>query len=91
MNRSMAKPTFSEHPIIWLKDLLTPYDSKERENFARSSEWQTTGNGYFLEQSTKPQTIGYLLADSPAGLLAWIYEKLVAWTDNYKWTDDEGG
>ncbi|KAH9035718.1 Alpha/Beta hydrolase protein, partial [Lactarius pseudohatsudake] len=39
--------------------------------------------------STKPQTIGYSLADSPVGLLAWIYEKLVTWTDAYPWTDDE--
>lgn len=39
--------------------------------------------------STKPQTIGYSLADSPVGLLAWIYEKLISWTDDYPWTDDE--
>ena len=48
------------------------------------------GFGYFQEQSTKPQTLGYSLADSPAGLLAWIYEKLVTWTDEYPWGDDEG-
>ena len=46
--------------------------------------------GYFAEQSTKPQTLGFSLADSPIGMLAWIYEKLVAWTDAYPWTDDEG-
>ena len=49
------------------------------------------GRGYFLIQGTRPQTLGYGLADSPIGLLAWIYEKLVAWTDSYPWTDDEGG
>jgi hypothetical protein len=43
------------------------------------------------EQATRPQTLGYSLADSPVGLLAWIYEKLVEWTDGYPWTDDEGG
>ena len=43
-----------------------------------------------VEQSTRPQTIGYSLADSPVGLLAWIYEKLVTWTDEYPWEDDEG-
>jgi pimeloyl-ACP methyl ester carboxylesterase len=37
--------------------------------------------GFYLEQSTRPQTIGYPLADSPAGLLAWIYEKFHAWSD----------
>ena len=48
------------------------------------------GQGYFWEQSTMPQTLGYSLADSPVGLLAWIYEKLVTWTDQYPWDDDEG-
>ena len=54
------------------------------------TESVSVGQGYFEEQSTKPQTLGYLLADSPVGLLAWIYEKLVGWTDNYPWTEDEG-
>ncbi|RXW18152.1 hypothetical protein EST38_g7707 [Candolleomyces aberdarensis] len=35
------------------------------------------------------QTLGYSLDDSPVGLLAWIYEKLVNWSDGYSWTDDE--
>ena len=43
-----------------------------------------------VEQATKPQTLGYGLADSPVGLLAWIYEKLVDWADGYPWTDNEG-
>ncbi len=50
----------------------------------------TTGHGYFELQSTKPQTLGYALADSPVALLAWVYEKLVTWTDEYDWQDDEG-
>lgn len=54
-----------------------------------SQEFFKTGMGYFAEQSTKPQTLGFSLADSPVGLLAWIYEKLVTWTDKYPWTDDE--
>jgi pimeloyl-ACP methyl ester carboxylesterase len=40
-----------------------------------------TERGYFLEQSTKPQTIGYGLDDSPAGLAAWIVEKFRSWSD----------
>ncbi|KAI7576958.1 hypothetical protein KC316_g10469, partial [Hortaea werneckii] len=47
------------------------------------------GTGYRLEQSTKPQTLGYSLTDSPVGLLAWMLEKLHDWTDAYPWTDDE--
>ena len=53
-----------------------------------------TERGYFLEQSTKPQTIGYALDDSPAGLAAWIVEKFRAWSDvngnvEQKFTKDE--
>jgi hypothetical protein len=33
-------------------------------------------------QSTRPQTIGYALADSPVGQASWIYDKFQAWTDN---------
>src|SRR5262245_36340388 len=44
--------------------------------------FQTDGFGYFLEQTTRPQTIGYALEDSPSGQAAWIYEKFHDWTDN---------
>jgi hypothetical protein len=47
------------------------------------------GSGYRSHQSTKPQTLGYAFADSPVALLAWIYEKLHDWTDNYPWTEEE--
>ena len=40
------------------------------------------GSGYFYEQSTRPQTLGYALSDSPVALAMWIYEKFYAWTDN---------
>jgi epoxide hydrolase len=36
--------------------------------------WRTDGFGYFLIQATRPQTIGYSLADSPAGQAAWLYD-----------------
>jgi pimeloyl-ACP methyl ester carboxylesterase len=38
-------------------------------------------SGYSKQQSTRPQTIGYGLTDSPAGQAAWILEKFWAWTD----------
>jgi pimeloyl-ACP methyl ester carboxylesterase len=46
------------------------------------ARFQTQGFGYFLLQSTRPQTVGYALVDSPVGQAAWIYEKFHAWTDN---------
>jgi epoxide hydrolase len=39
-------------------------------------------SGYLKQQSTRPQTLGYGLADSPAGQAAWIYEKLHGWSDH---------
>jgi epoxide hydrolase len=39
-------------------------------------------SGYSAEQSTRPQTVGYGLVDSPAGLAAWIGEKFWSWTDH---------
>ncbi|KAL9087601.1 MAG: hypothetical protein Q9159_003551 [Coniocarpon cinnabarinum] len=59
------------------------------EAIAGGQWFREEGSGYFSQQSTKPQTIGYSQADSPVGLLAWIYEKLHDWTDSYAWTDDE--
>lgn len=39
--------------------------------------------GYFFEQSTKPQTIGLALADSPLGFAAWVCEKFRTWGDTH--------
>ena len=44
-------------------------------------EWRRTETGYQAIQSTKPQTLGYGLTDSPAGLAGWLTEKFRAWTD----------
>jgi pimeloyl-ACP methyl ester carboxylesterase len=44
-----------------------------------SAEWDS---GYSREHSTRPQTIGYALVDSPAALAAWIVEKFWSWTDH---------
>ena len=58
---------------------LSAAEQRAADAFKR---FQTEGFGYFLEQSTRPQTIGYALADSPIGQAAWIYEKFHDWTDN---------
>src|SRR5262249_7056039 len=42
------------------------------------ADWDS---GYSKQQSTRPQTLGYWLTDSPAGQAAWILEKFCAWTD----------
>lgn len=45
------------------------------------TKFADTGSGYARLQATRPQTIGYALADSPAGQAAWIYEKFQGWSD----------
>jgi len=63
-----------------LPDNPTP---AERRAMDRAAWFATDQSGYFREQATRPQTIGYSLADSPAGQALWIYEKFQAWTDNH--------
>ncbi|KAH9018193.1 Alpha/Beta hydrolase protein [Lactarius deliciosus] len=82
-------PKLFKNPIVLLKCLIMSFTSREREAAARTRDFFENRAGYFAVQSTKPQTLGYSLADSPVGLLAWVYEKLVTWTDAYPWTDDE--
>ncbi|KAI5118328.1 hypothetical protein M0805_006610 [Coniferiporia weirii] len=82
-------PKFSRSPLLWLRNKLTPYTPDELAGLARSSWYNNEGKGYFIEQGTQPETLAYSLADSPVGLLGWIYEKLVKWTDDYAWSDDE--
>ena len=57
----------------------TPSEARARERLKFYSRWDS---GYSTQQASRPQTLGYALADSPAGQAAWIYEKFYAWTDN---------
>jgi epoxide hydrolase len=64
-------------------DPATMNDLTESEQAALASvkRYWDTDSGYSKEQSTRPQTVGYGLVDSPAGLCAWIVEKFWSWTD----------
>jgi pimeloyl-ACP methyl ester carboxylesterase len=53
----------------------------ERAYLAVKRGWDTTERGYSAIQSTKPQTVGYGLNDSPAGLAAYVGEKWHSWSD----------
>ena len=61
---------------------MTDLTDRETAALARVGEHAQWGMGYSAEQSTRPQTLGYGLTDSPAGQCAWILEKFWAWTDN---------
>jgi len=63
------------------EDLEAPTPTEARA-LAALKHYQDWDSGYSKEQSTRPQTVGYGLVDSPVGLAAWIYEKMWAWTDN---------
>jgi pimeloyl-ACP methyl ester carboxylesterase len=52
-----------------------PADSEEeRAALAAVNTFKTSGYGYFLEQATRPQTIGYALLESPVALAAWMLD-----------------
>ena len=57
----------------------TPEEERAR---AQLKAFNAQRSAYAIQQGTRPQTLGYGLADSPAGQAAWIYEKFYEWTDN---------
>ena len=54
---------------------------EEKQAFAAFAHRRRWGTGYSKQQSTRPQTLGYGLVDSPVGQLAWIVEKFWEWMD----------
>jgi pimeloyl-ACP methyl ester carboxylesterase len=55
-------------------DSLPVQTDEERAALAAIRTFQSSGIGYFTEQATRPQTIGYALLDSPAALAAWMLD-----------------
>jgi epoxide hydrolase len=60
--------------------LENPTD-EEKVALAAMKHYRDVDSGYFKEQATRPQTVGYGLVDSPVAQLAWIVEKFWSWTD----------
>jgi pimeloyl-ACP methyl ester carboxylesterase len=59
-----------------------PLSAAERAYLAQYRRWRDDDRGYGAIQSTRPQTLGYGLNDSPAGLAAWVLEKWRGWADS---------
>jgi len=59
---------------LGIADRLPSASDQERTAHSALETFRTSGFGYFLEQSTRPQTIGYSLLDSPVGLAAWMLD-----------------
>ncbi|GHH51034.1 epoxide hydrolase family protein [Streptomyces candidus] len=55
---------------------------RDLAGLARMKEFKEQESGYSVLQTTRPQTLGYGLTDSPAGQLAWMAEKYWAWSDH---------
>jgi pimeloyl-ACP methyl ester carboxylesterase len=94
LNMAMPTPPFSEK-VMTLRGLTRIVQSaidmsplggitlseRDRHALQRTREYVTDDSAYFHIQASKPQTLGFGLTDSPAGLLAWIGEKMQSWTD----------
>ncbi|KAI0150010.1 alpha/beta-hydrolase [Hypoxylon sp. NC0597] len=93
LNMVAANPPPVTAPMSFLRFLfqhfLNLYTPHEASGLRDAQSFQGSRDGYFQFQKQRPNTIGVALADSPVGLLTWIYDKLVTWTDEYPWTDDE--
>ena len=72
MNIASARPKALPH------DEAT---AEERRALEAMERYQRGELGYSMIQATRPQTLGYALADSPVGQAMWIYEKFHGWTD----------
>jgi pimeloyl-ACP methyl ester carboxylesterase len=59
---------------LGIAEQLPAKSEQERAAHDALATFKTSGFGYFLEQSTRPQTIGYSLLDSPVGLAAWMLD-----------------
>ncbi|KAK9833283.1 hypothetical protein WJX81_002954 [Elliptochloris bilobata] len=66
-------PGLRRFPVFLSRDEMKAVDD--------GAHFQEHETGYSKIQGTKPQTLGYALNDSPAGLLAWIVEKFHTWAD----------
>jgi len=76
--------------VIGTPDPEADGDLTEAEigGLASGAQYFDQESGYMKQQSTRPQTLGYGLVDSPAAQAAWIVEKFFAWTDNQGHPED---
>lgn len=62
-------------------DTMNDLTEREKSALAGMQHYQDWDSGYSKQQSTRPQTVGYGLVDSPSGQAGWILEKFWSWTD----------
>ena len=79
MARQQPEGLLGIHLNLFLAELLDPgpwpaASESERAAIDAVATFNTSGNGYLLEQAPRPQTIGYALLDSPVALAAWLLD-----------------
>jgi pimeloyl-ACP methyl ester carboxylesterase len=77
MGRQAPEGLLGIHTNLLVTVLAGPMPSESKEERAAQDAidtFRTSGFGYFLEQATRPQTIGYALLDSPVALAAWMLD-----------------
>ena len=67
-------------PLVVPREQGPAQSASESRMLERLSHYARWESGYSSQQASRPQTLGYALADSPAGQAAWIYEKFRAWS-----------
>ena len=72
VNMPSARPT---------KEALENPTDRDKQALKGGQYYQQWGAGYSKQQSTRPQTLGYSLVDSPMGQATWVIEKFYEWTD----------
>lgn len=82
LRRHHANKLFGVHfsNVHWGYPRPDDLTADEQAYLGRAQKWQFAEGAYALIQGTKPQTLSYGLNDSPAGLAAWIIEKLRSWS-----------
>ena len=77
MGRQAPEGLVGIHTNLLVTALAVPQPTESEQERAAAdalAAFRATGFGYFLEQATRPQTIGYSLLDSPVGLAAWLLD-----------------
>lgn len=81
-NRGACTGIHVNMPIVKAtRKALSDPDEADKRALAGAKRYQEWGSGYSKQQSTRPQTIGYGLVDSPVGQAMWIIEKFYEWSD----------
>jgi len=68
-------------PVVMPPPPYENLNAEETAMLAAMGHYQRWEAGYSTQQMSRPQTLGYALADSPIGQAAWIFEKFRAWAD----------